>query len=71
MQRKKIEDILLAKKAITKEQLDDALQKQKASNAYIGDILLEKGYVTKGNLARALAEQIHFPFVEKITEKIR
>ena len=56
--------ILLQAQFITAAQLESALQKQAGSNQKIGEILVELGFVTRVDIARALASQIRVPFEE-------
>ncbi len=61
---------LLKKKMITEEQLFSALQEQqRGGNEKIGAILVRKGVMSEEDVARVLAEQIGFPYVNfsKIT----
>jgi len=44
--------------------LDDALTEQRASGLRLGEILVERGLVTRTQVARLLAEQHELPFIE-------
>lgn len=68
MLRKKIGEILTDQQVITTEQLQDCLNDQKISGKFIGQILLERKLITKENLAKALAQQISIPFIDRITD---
>ncbi|MFC1894617.1 type II secretion system ATPase GspE [Candidatus Dependentiae bacterium] len=68
MLRKRIGEILIQINAITQEQLDVALQKQKETGELIGKILVEKNFATKKDIAKALSQQVSVYFIEKITE---
>lgn len=70
MLRKKIGDILIDLNIITPQQLAEALHEQKTTGKLLGQVLLERGFVSKNDLARALARQVGVPFVEKITEQM-
>jgi len=48
---------------ITNEQLTEALAEQKASNKRLGQILIEKGFISEEKLMEVLAEQLG---VEKV-----
>jgi hypothetical protein len=50
-------EILVASDYITREQLADALRKQKLSHRKIGTILVEEGYVTKRQVSKGLKLQ--------------
>lgn len=67
---KTIGEILLQLNLVTQPQLDEALQESKTSGEDVGIILAKKGTITKVNLAKARAEQMGLPFIEKITDKM-
>lgn len=67
---KTIGEILLQLNLVTQPQLDEALQESKTSGEDVGIILVKKGTITKVNLAKARAEQMGLPFIEKITDKM-
>ncbi len=49
---------------LTEEELQDALESQRESGKRLGEILVERGSVTKTQVARLLAEQVEMPLVE-------
>ena len=49
---------------LTEEELQDALESQRDSGKRLGEILVERGSVTKTQVARLLAEQVEMPLVE-------
>jgi len=57
-----IGEVLVAARAITQAQLDDALQEQRRSGGFLGDILVSKGAISGPALAQALAEEARVPF---------
>jgi type IV pilus assembly protein PilB len=57
-------DALLATKAITDEQLNEALREQKRSGRLLGRILQERGFVTRQTIAMALSKQHGIEFSE-------
>jgi type IV pilus assembly protein PilB len=61
---KKLGEILLDAKLITKDQLLKGMEEQKKSNKRLGEILTELGYVTEENLARSLSAQLEIPYVD-------
>ena len=61
--RKKLGEILLDAKSITKAQLDEALNEQSDSNSKLGELLIEKGILTPQKLTEALALQFMLPVV--------
>lgn len=58
-------DILLSDKAITKEQLSEALEVQKNDERqrHLGDILFELGFATREQISVALASKLGIPYV--------
>ncbi len=52
-----IGDILLARGFVTREKLDEALERQRNSGKPLGQILVEEGAISRLELASALAEQ--------------
>ncbi|MDJ0705484.1 MAG: hypothetical protein QNJ46_19580 [Leptolyngbyaceae cyanobacterium MO_188.B28] len=50
-------NVLLQKKLITLEQLNEALSKQLETSKRLGLLLTEKGYISAGQLESALKEQ--------------
>lgn len=56
-------DLLLQKNEITLEQLNDALKSQSGSGKKIGEILVERGYVTEQIILRTLSEQLGISIV--------
>ncbi len=63
--RLKIGQILIDVGAITDEQLDDALKKQKSeSGKRLADILVEDGTVTELQVCKALEQQLRIPYVD-------
>jgi len=53
-----IGEILVSKGLITREQLNDVLEKQKKTPKRLGEILVEDGILTQDQLNRALAERL-------------
>ncbi len=66
----RIGEVLIQKKLISWEQLNEALEEQKKTNEMTGDILIRKGFVSPLLLYKALAEQHHIPFVDLKRVKI-
>jgi len=66
MTRKKFGEILLENQLINKEQLDDALTRQKTSKKPLGKILEEMDIVLEEDIARALSTQFGFPFAKQL-----
>src|SRR5579864_8394105 len=56
--------VLLARRAVTEDQLRQALEIQRESRGQLGRILVEMGAVSARELARAVAQQWGLPFAE-------
>ncbi len=56
-------ELLIGKKKITKEQLEDALAVQKETGEKLGEVLTKSGYISEEGLAKALSEQLRIPYV--------
>ncbi|MCK4525733.1 type IV-A pilus assembly ATPase PilB [candidate division WOR-3 bacterium] len=61
---KKLGQILISAGKITKEQLQDALKKQKETANKLGSILIQKGYISEQELARVLSHQFRIPSID-------
>jgi type IV pilus assembly protein PilB len=59
-----IGEILIQKKLIDWQQLDDALIEQKRTREFVGEVLVRKQYVPRFLLFKALAERHAMPFVD-------
>lgn len=62
--RRQLGDLLVAKGAITKEQLRDALEEQKVKGEPLGRVLVKNGLVTESQLLNILANQLGLDFVD-------
>ena len=60
----RIGEILIQRKLINWEQLQECLLEQKKTHEFIGEILVRKKMVPKSLLYRALAEQFNMRFVD-------
>lgn len=67
MSRKKFGEILLENQLISKNELDDALTRQKTTKKPLGKILEEMDVVLEDDIARALSKQFGFPFAKQIS----
>ncbi len=56
-------DILLEQGSVTAERLREAMQVQQQSGRRLGQILVDKGFVSETDLLKALSEQLHVPLV--------
>lgn len=63
MDKPLIGEILVKRRYITKEQLDHALQVQKAENGFIGEILVKLGYLAERDIVVALVVQCGLPYI--------
>ncbi len=67
---KKIGQVFLDLHLIDKDQLDHALEIHRRTGGYLGEILLEKGYITEKNLAYAFTlqfgQKMDFVNLEKV-----
>ena len=60
----KLGRILLEKGLVTEAQLDQGVHLQRTSGRVLGETLVELGYVSHDDIARALAAQLGIPFFE-------
>ena len=60
---KKIGEVLIERGVITRDQLDQALAKQKEIGGMIGQVLIQLGYVNETEIALALTAQYGFPYL--------
>ena len=60
----RIGELLVQKKLITWEQLEEVLEEQKKTKEFTGEILVRKGYISQSLLYKALAEQYQMRFVD-------
>ncbi len=56
--------LLVDRKIITVEQLDEAIREQKKSGGFLGNILLKMGYVEEDKLFPVIAEQLDVEYVK-------
>lgn len=61
--RARLGEILLARGAITEDQLEAALDEQRQSGELIGQILIRLGHASEGQILSALGEQLGLPVV--------
>ncbi len=72
MTRRLIGEILVSNEACTQTQVDECIElwKSEDNNRRLGEILIERGYITEDDLLEALGLQIGVPFVREIQEDI-
>ena len=56
--------------ALTVEQLEQALRDKESSGQRLGEILVERGFVTPTQVSRVLAEQHELPFLDLARETV-
>lgn len=66
----RIGEILVRKKLVTWEDLEEALKEQQRNREFIGEILVRKGHVSRSLLYKALADQFHMKFVDLTVTRI-
>lgn len=66
----RIGQILIDSGAITEEQLEEVLIKQKTSKKRIADILVEDGIITEQQVCKALEKQLFIPYLDLDTVQI-
>jgi type IV pilus assembly protein PilB len=62
--------LLIRDSVISSEQLDEVLAEKDRTGQRVGDILVERGWATSADLARALAEQWNLELVDVLTAEI-
>ncbi len=67
MIRKRLGDILLDEKVITKEQLEKAIKYQKENHLRLGEAMVELGMVSWQDIAIAISNQFGLPFIKDIS----
>jgi type II secretion system protein E len=70
MIKKKFQDILLELNLITKDQLQISQAESVQVGKSLSAILIEKKLVSKTEIAKALAQEVGFVYVDKITEQM-
>jgi hypothetical protein len=68
--KKKIGDVLKEAGLIDDFQIDSALAHQRNWGGRLGAILVELGYVREGELAKALADRLHLPYVNLLDPEL-
>jgi len=64
-------DFLLDRGLISRQQLDEALARQKEVLRPLGEILIEMKMLEEANLAHALADQLNIPYVDLFTTPLQ
>jgi len=63
-QRFRLGDLLVQDNLITPEQLDQALAAQRSGGLKLGQVLVDHGWLTEVQIAKAIARQLRAPFVD-------
>ncbi|MBF0489204.1 MAG: hypothetical protein HQL15_01120 [Candidatus Omnitrophica bacterium] len=63
MEKILIGEILIKRKLITQEQLDQALEVQKKEGGLVGEILVKLGYIEERDIVVALVVQCELPYI--------
>ena len=64
MTKRKLGEVLLQERLVSKEQIEEALADQSVTGELLGEILVRKGYVAERNIAETVATQYSFPYLE-------
>lgn len=64
LDRPRLGDLLMRKGLITQDQLATALEECETLGELLGRVLIRRGYLFEGDLARTLAEQLELPYVD-------
>ena len=64
MTKRRLGEVLLQERLVTKEQIEEALADQSVTGELLGEILVRKGYVAERNIAETIATQYSFPYLE-------
>lgn len=70
MGRKRLGGILMSDGRVTPEQVTEALEIQKDTGKMLGQVLVELGYISELDLAKSLATQFQFPYINPVTYQI-
>jgi type IV pilus assembly protein PilB len=57
-------DILIAKGMITSAQIEEGLKLQKETDSKLGNIIVDKGWVSEQDILKALSEQLSIPYIK-------
>ena len=62
-QKTRLGEILVRRKAITQQQLEQALNEQKQRSEYLGEALIRLGFVEERDIVAALVVQCNLPYI--------
>lgn len=61
--KRRLGEILTDEGLLTEEQVQEALKRQKATGELLGEALVKLGYVTETDIARTIATQFGYPYL--------
>lgn len=60
---KRLGELLVERKVVTPDQLDEALRVQKTQGGLLGEVLVSLGYATEESVVQTLSAQYGFPYL--------
>lgn len=63
-QKFRLGDLLVQDKLVTEEQLTIALGEQRGSGRKLGEVLVDHGWITEAQIAKAVARQLRAPYID-------
>ncbi|MGQ0598628.1 GspE/PulE family protein [Aquabacterium sp.] len=63
-QKFRLGDLLVQDKLVTEEQLNQALGEQRGSGRKLGQVLVDHGWITEAQIAKAVARQLRAPYID-------
>jgi MSHA biogenesis protein MshE len=70
-QKFRLGDLLVQDKLIAVEQLDQALAEQRSSGRKLGQVLVDHGWLTEAQIAKAVARQLRAPYIDLVHFPLR
>src|SRR3989344_5600668 len=70
-QRFRLGDLLVQDALISTEQLEQALSEQRSSGRKLGQVLIDHGWITEAQIAKAVARQLRAPYIDLVHFPIR
>lgn len=64
--KEKIGELLIKHTALTRPQLEEALETQRTEGGLLGDVLLRKNYIQSHDLVKIVCHQIGIPYISEI-----
>lgn len=61
--KKRLGELLLEEGLVNDEQIKEGLAKQKETGELLGEVLIRLGYISEGDIARAIATQFALPYI--------